>query len=85
MREIYQMFRGKHTPEEVMRVAGDAVDAQFYASLYTGLYWEALGDAARAERQITEAAGDRLSGAGYMHAVERVHRDLLNRAKPGTR
>jgi len=85
MREIYQMFRGKYTPEQVMRAAGDGVDAQFYAYLYTGLYWEALGDAARAERQITEAADDRFSSAGYMHAVARVHRDLLNRAKPGTR
>ena len=82
MREIYEMFRGKYTPEQVMRAAGDGTDAQFYAYLYTGLYYESMGDAERALRQITEAAGDRFSAAGYMHRVARVHRDLLNRAKP---
>ena len=79
MREIYDMFRGKYTPEQVMRAAGDGVGAQFYAYLYTGLYYEALGDAKRAQGQIAEAAGDRFSDAGYMHAVARVHRDLLSR------
>jgi lipoprotein NlpI len=82
MHEIYEMFRGKYTPEQVMRAAGDEIDAQFYAYLYTGLYYEALGDAERALRQIREAAGDRFSAAGYMHGVARVHLDLLNRAKP---
>jgi hypothetical protein len=81
MREIYEMFRGKYTPEQVMRAAKDGIDAQFHAYLYTGLYYEALGDTERALRQITEAAGDRFSAAGYMHAVARVHRDLLSRAK----
>jgi lipoprotein NlpI len=82
MHEIYEMFRGKSTPEQVMRAAGDGVDAQFYAYLYTGLYYEAMGDAERALRQITEAAGDRFAVGGYMHGVARVHRDLLSRAKP---
>jgi len=82
MREIYEMFRGKYTPEQVMRAAGTGIEAQFYAYLYTGLYYEALGDAEHALRQITEAAGNRFSAAGYMHAVARVHRDLLSRAKP---
>ena len=31
-----------------MRAAGDGADAQFYAYLYTGLYYEAMGDAERA-------------------------------------
>ena len=50
-----------------MRAAGDGNDALFYAYLYTGLYYEALGDAERARRQMTEAAGDRFSAAGYMY------------------
>src|SRR5437588_4413164 len=62
MREIYEMFRGKYTPEQVMRAAGEGINAgidaginaQFYAYLYTGLYYEAAGDAERALRQITE-------------------------------
>ena len=82
MREVYAMFQGKSTPEQVMRAAGDGVDAQFYARLYTGLYYEASGDAERALRQITEAADDRFAAAGYMHGVARVHRDLQSRAKP---
>src|SRR5882724_6270057 len=82
MRDIYEMFRGKSTPEQVMRAAGDGVDAQFYALLYTGLYYEAMGDAERALRQITEAADDRFVVGGYMHGVARVHRDLLSKAKP---
>ena len=82
MREIYEMFRGKYTPEQVMRAAGQGIDSQFYAYLYTGLYYEAMGDDQRAQRQITEAADNRYSAAGYMHQVARVHRDVLNRAKP---
>ena len=81
MREIYEMFRGKNTPEQVMRAAGEGIDAQFYAYLYTGLYYEAVGEPEPALRQIAEAAGDRFSAAGYMHDVARVHRDLRNRAK----
>src|SRR6266566_2516180 len=75
MREIYEMFRGKFTPEQVMRATGDGADAQFYAYLYTGLYYEALGDAQHALHQITEAADDRFSFAGYMHGGARVPRD----------
>src|SRR5258706_13083456 len=80
MREVYEMFRGKSTPEQVMRAAGDGLDAQFYAYLYTGLYYEAVGDAERALRQIAEAAGDRFSASGYMHGVARAHSGLLTRA-----
>ena len=81
MREIYEMFRGRLTPERVMLAAGDGIEAQFYGYLYTGLYYEALGDSKRALRQITEAANNRFSVGGYMHDVARVHHDLLNRAK----
>jgi lipoprotein NlpI len=81
MREIYQMFRGELTPEQVIRAAGPEADAQFYAYLYTGLFYEALGDRARAREQITAAAADRFSSGGYMHRVAQIHRDLLQRAK----
>lgn len=85
MREIYQMFSGKLSPEQVMKAAGDGASSQFYAYLYTGLYYEALGDAAGALKQITAAADDRFAAAGgYMHSVARVHRDLLNRPKTRT-
>jgi lipoprotein NlpI len=79
MREVYEMFRGKLTPEQVLAAAGEAVEAQFYAHLYLGLYFEALGDAARARKHIAESAADRYAVGGYMHDVARVHLRLLDR------
>ena len=85
MREIYQMFSGNLMPEQVMRAAGDGASPQFYAHLYIGLYYEALGDGTRALEQITAAAAEHFAAAGgYMHSVARVHRDLLNRGKSRT-
>src|SRR5262249_1249207 len=43
MRQVYEMFRGNLTPEEVLQAAGSRPDGQFYAQLYVGLYFEALG------------------------------------------
>ena len=83
MREIYQMFRGDLTPDEVMavaeRVAGGArSQALFYAHLYVGLYYEATGDEAAAREHITAAADqDYARAGGYMHMVARVHVDQL--------
>lgn len=80
MRQVYEMFRGAATPEEVLRAAGAQPTAQFYAQLYLGLYFEALGDARRALEHITAAAADRYARAGgYMHMVARVHLGLLQR------
>ena len=74
MREVYQMFRGTLTPEQVLSAAGSQPDAQFYGHLYLGLYFEALGMKDRALQHIRIAATDRFdSGGGYMHMVARVH------------
>ena len=74
MREVYQMFRGTLAPEKVLAAAGDARSAQFYAHLYVGLYFEALGRAALAREHIAEAAEPRYADAGgYMYGVARVH------------
>ena len=59
MAEIYQMFRGTLAPEQVLAAAGARPGSQFYAHLYLGLYFEALGNKARALEHITEAAADR--------------------------
>jgi lipoprotein NlpI len=79
MREIYQMFRGAIPPAQVLREAGVESGPQFYAQLYVGLYYEALGDQKRALEHLTIAAQDRYEGAGYMHTVARVHVGLLRR------
>jgi lipoprotein NlpI len=81
MRQIYQMFHGDLSPEQVLAAAGGEPQSEFYAQLYVGLYFEALGNRDRALEHITVAADDRFSAGGYMHAVARVHRDLLRRAK----
>jgi lipoprotein NlpI len=82
MREIYQMFRGTLTPEAVLAAAGPQPESQFYAQLYIGLYFEALGDSARARQHIAEAASARFAQAGgYMYTVATIHCDLLQRGR----
>ena len=74
MLEVYQMFRGTRTPEQVLSAAGTAADGQFFGHLYLGLYFEAMGMKDRALEHITIAAADRFARAGgYMHMVARVH------------
>jgi lipoprotein NlpI len=74
MRQIYQMLRGTLTPEQIMAAAGTQPESQFYAHLYVGLYFEALGSRNRALEHIKAAAADRYADVGgYMHMVARVH------------
>ena len=80
MRQIYQMFRGTLTPEEVLAAAGAQPESQFYAHLYLGLYFEALGSRGRALEHISAAAADRYAVVGgYMHVVAGVHLGILKR------
>ena len=84
MREIYEMFRGDRTAEQVMAdgerlAARQGPSAQFYAHLYVGLYHEAVGNDAAAREHFTAAAADRYAGVGgYMQMVARVHVDWLD-------
>jgi outer membrane protein assembly factor BamB len=74
MRQVYEMFRGKLDPAQVLKAGGTGASGQFYAHLYLGLYYEAVGDARRAREHIAVAAQDRFEDAGgYMHTVARVH------------
>ena len=85
MRQVYDLFRGTLTPEAVLKAAGSQPSAQFYAHLYLGLYFEALGDSRRALDHISTAAADRFAApGGYMHTVAKVHLGVLRRA-PGAR
>lgn len=82
MREIYEMFRGSLSPEAVLTAAGRQPEAQFYAHLYLGLYFDVIGNTSRALEHIRTAAEDRFSQAGgYMHVVARVHLDSLRSRK----
>jgi len=74
MREVYQMFRGALTVEDVLKAAGSGASGQFYAHLYIGLYAEALGQKELALKHIKEAASARYASVGgYMHMVAIVH------------
>ena len=74
MRQVYEMFRGKLDPAQVLKAGGTGPSGQFYANLYLGLYYEAIGDARRAREHISLAAQERFANAGgYMHIVARVH------------
>ncbi len=78
MTQVYEMFAGRLSPDEVMAAAGEQPRAQFYAHLYIGLYHEAMGRDDEAQPSILAAAEDRFAGAGgYMHAVAVVHRNQL--------
>ena len=53
----------------------------FYAHLYLGLYYDALGNEAKA-REFIELAAAKSERYGYMGDVARVHAETLRR-KPG--
>jgi lipoprotein NlpI len=73
MREIYQMFRGTMMPDAVLGATGDDAPARFYAELYVGLYYDAIGDR-RAVAHLAAAAAPRFAQAGgYMHTVATLH------------
>jgi lipoprotein NlpI len=74
MAQIQQLFAGRVTPEEVVRAAEQAGDtARFYADLYVGLYYEAIGRDEESLRLITRAADNPAAAKGYMGDVARVH------------
>ena len=85
MSQIYQMFRGELTVEQVLKAGNAQLEGQFYAELYSGLYLEALGNPDGALKHIRNAATDRYSRFGYMHDVARVHRNRLVRLPPAAK
>ena len=68
MREIYQMFRGDLSPEQVMAAAGTRPDGQFYAHLYVALYAEAAGDRAAHARAFEVGRRQPLRERWRLHA-----------------
>lgn len=82
--EVYDLFLGKCKPADVLAAAqaGD-VPAElrkqqlFYAHLYLGLYFDALGEKRKALEHMSEATGKyRL---GYMGDVAHVYAELLRK------
>ena len=82
MREIDELYRGTGTVENVVSAATRAMgdsrqqSAMFYAHLYLGLYFEALGNVAKAREYIAQAA-TAPDTEHYMGDVARVHHRRL--------
>jgi lipoprotein NlpI len=83
MMEVHALFAGKAKPDDVLKAAKAGTGVSFarrkqqlfYAYLYLGLYYEALGDDKQAREHITKAAGEFLVN-DYMGDVARVHKQL---------
>lgn len=89
MRQIYEMFAGRLTPKDVLAAAPDGeVQAdvstaerrarRFYAHLYVGLYYEALGDEKQSLEHVRRAA-EEFPIDHYMGDVARTHVKLRDK------
>lgn len=77
MKEVHELFAGKGSPEAVLKAAesGEGEDLRnhrCYAHLYLGLYFEALGEEAKAKDHMLKAARD-YSMDHYMGTCAQVH------------
>ncbi|MEQ1751111.1 MAG: hypothetical protein ABL974_16915 [Prosthecobacter sp.] len=77
MKQVHELFAGKGTVEDVLKAAesgeGESLkDHRCYAHLYLGLYFEALGDAAKAKEHMLKAAKD-YQMDHYMGKCAQVH------------
>jgi len=74
MREVYEMFKGSMTPDAVLAAAGQSASARFYAELYVGLYYEAIGNKTAGLTHLKAAASQQYASAGgYMYRVATLH------------
>jgi len=85
MMEIYQLFTGVGTVENVLAAANKNSEKPlvlqrqlFYANLYLGLYFEAIGNSQRAQEHIFLAA-KKYPSQHYMGDVARVHAEILKK------
>ncbi len=77
MKQVHELFGGKGTVEDVLKAAeqgeGESLrNHRCYAHLYLGLYFEALGDEAKAKDHMLKAANDYRMDH-YMGRCAQVH------------
>lgn len=77
MKQVHELFAGKATPEDVLKAAesgeGEALrNHRCFAHLYLGLYFESIGDNAKAKEHMVKAATD-FKMDHYMGKVAQVH------------
>src|SRR5438034_9025441 len=82
MTQIYALYAGKGSAEEVMKAAAgkaspaDLNERMFYAHLYLGLYFDVAGNEKMAREHIGQAA-ELFRVESYMGDVARIHAALL--------
>ena len=82
MTQIYALYAGKGSAEEVMKAAAgkaspaDLNERMFYAHLYLGLYFDVAGNEKMAREHIGQAA-ELFKVDSYMGDVARIHAALL--------
>jgi lipoprotein NlpI len=86
MTEVYELYTGKIKPADVLAAVeggegtpAERTDRLFYAHLYLGLYYDAIGDAKAALEHMNLAAG-KFRSPHYMGDVARVHAEVLRAA-----
>jgi lipoprotein NlpI len=86
MMQIYDLYRGKKKPEEVIQAAeaGKPLAPElnmrlFYANLYIGLWHDAAGRGEEAKKHILEAEKHKIGH--YMWDVAHVHAERLRESK----
>lgn len=86
MMQIYDLYRGKLKPEDVLKAAQAGNPTQenlnsrlFYAHLYVGLWHEAAGRPADAKKHILTAEKHKITH--YMWDVAHVHAERLRAAE----
>ena len=77
MKEVHELFAGKGSVEAVLKAAeagegDDLKNHRCYAHLYLGLFFEALGDEAKAKEHMLKAAKD-YQMDHYMGKCAQVH------------
>lgn len=87
MMVVYELFKGKAKPEDVLAAAeADKVTPRertqrlFYAHLYLGIWYETRDDAKKTLEHLTKAAEEHKIPGHYMWETARVHLEL-RRAK----
>jgi lipoprotein NlpI len=74
MQLIQQLFAGTKAPEDVLRALEEVGGtSKFYADLYVGLYYEAIGRDNESLRLIARAKDNPAATKNYMGDVARVH------------
>jgi len=92
MMQVFEMYRGTIQPAAVLaavqedKPTGDVLAGRlFYAHLYLGLYYEALGKKQEAEKYIRLAAQDKLKTSPrintYMWDVARIHWEQFEKSR----